>query len=114
MINSPPFEHLANIRVSSVDAYQGEENEIVLLSLVRSNNNNSIGFLKTNNRVCVALSRARLGFYIAGDLKLLARASKLWNSVKTYLCDLNAMGKNLSVSVYCHNIMYFLNALKGV
>ncbi|XP_015376357.1 PREDICTED: NFX1-type zinc finger-containing protein 1-like, partial [Diuraphis noxia] len=91
LINSPPFEHLGNIRVSSVDAYQGEENEIVLLSLVRSNNNNSIGFLKTNNRVCVALSRARLGFYIAGDLKLLARASKLWNSIKTYLCNLNAL-----------------------
>jgi len=102
LINSPPFEHLANIKVSSVDAYQGEENEIVLLSLVRSNNNYSIGFLKTNNRVCVALSRARLGFYMAGDLKLLARASKLWNSIKKYLCSLNALGKNLSVSVYCH------------
>lgn len=94
MIKSPPFEHLADIRVSSVDGYQGEENEIVLLSLVRSNNNNSVGFLKTNNRVCVALTRARLGFYIAGDLKLLARASKLWSNVKSYLCNLNALGKS--------------------
>jgi len=76
-----------------VDGYQGEENEIVLLSLVRSNKNNSIGFLKTNNRVCVALSRARLGFYIAGNLNLLASASKLWKSVKKYLCSLNALGK---------------------
>ncbi|XP_029345817.1 NFX1-type zinc finger-containing protein 1 [Acyrthosiphon pisum] len=103
LINSPPFEHLANIRVSSVDAYQGEENEIVLLSLVRSNNNNSIGFLKTNNRVCVALSRARLGFYMAGDLKLLARASKLWNSIKTYLCSLNALGPKLLLKCQIHN-----------
>lgn len=102
MIKSPPFEHLADIRVSSVDGYQGEENEIVLLSLVRSNNNYSIGFLKTNNRVCVALSRARLGFYIAGDLKLLAKASKLWSSVKKYLSNMNALGKNLFVFIYCH------------
>jgi len=84
---------LKDIRVSSVDGYQGEENEIVLLSLVRSNKYNSIGFLKTNNRVCVALSRARLGFYIAGNLNLLANASKLWKHVKTYLCNLNALGE---------------------
>lgn len=47
------------IRVSTVDGFQGEENEIILLSLVRSNSNNSIGFLKTSNRVCVGLSRAK-------------------------------------------------------
>ncbi|XP_050060549.1 NFX1-type zinc finger-containing protein 1-like [Aphis gossypii] len=103
LIKSPPYEHLADIRVSSVDGYQGEENEIVLLSLVRSNNNYSIGFLKTNNRVCVALSRARLGFYIAGDLKLLARASKLWSSVKTYLSNLHALGPKLLLKCQIHN-----------
>uniref|UniRef100_A0A2S2P903 NFX1-type zinc finger-containing protein 1 n=2 Tax=Schizaphis graminum TaxID=13262 RepID=A0A2S2P903_SCHGA len=103
LIKSPPFEHLADIRVSSVDGYQGEENEIVLLSLVRSNNNYSIGFLKTNNRVCVALSRARLGFYIAGDLKLLARASKLWSSVKKYLSNMNALGPTLLLKCQIHN-----------
>lgn len=48
-----------NIRVCTVDGFQGEENEIILLSLVRSNSNNSIGFLKTSNRVCVGLSRAK-------------------------------------------------------
>lgn len=85
---------MKDIRVSSVDGYQGEENEIVLLSLVRSNNYNSIGFLKTNNRVCVALSRARLGFYIAGNLTLLASASNLWKNVNKYLCNLNALGQS--------------------
>lgn len=78
-----------------MDGYQGEENEIVLLSLVRSNNSNSVGFLKNNNRVCVALSRARLGFYIAGNLNLLARHSVLWQKVKTYLSNLNALGKSV-------------------
>ncbi|KAG0304131.1 hypothetical protein BGZ98_005883, partial [Dissophora globulifera] len=47
------------IRVSTVDGFQGEENEVIILSLVRSNENNSIGFLKTSNRVCVSLSRAK-------------------------------------------------------
>ena len=48
-----------DIRVSTVDGFQGEENDIIILSLVRSNSNNSIGFLKTSNRVCVGLSRAK-------------------------------------------------------
>ena len=37
----------------------GEENDIILLSLVRSNDKRNIGFLATDNRVCVALTRAR-------------------------------------------------------
>ena len=47
------------VRVTAVDNYQGEENDIILLSLVRSNEDNQIGFLKTDNRVCVAISRAK-------------------------------------------------------
>lgn len=86
---------MKDVRVSSVDGYQGEENDIILLSLVRSNSHNSVGFLKTDNRVCVALSRARLGFYIAGNLNLLARASDLWKKVEEYLCKLNALGRQI-------------------
>ena len=56
------------MRISSVDNYKGEENDIILLSLVRSNKQYSIGFLKNFNRVCVAFSRAKLGFYIIGNL----------------------------------------------
>jgi superfamily I DNA and/or RNA helicase len=52
---------LTEIKVTTVDNYQGEENDFVLLSLVRSNTYGSIGFLEVNNRVCVALSRARKG-----------------------------------------------------
>ena len=51
---------LNEIRVSSVDNYQGEECDIILLSLVRSNKNYEIGFLKNFNRVCVAFSRAKI------------------------------------------------------
>ena len=65
-------------KVVTVDSYQGEENGIVLLSLVRSNLNKQIGFLSVANRVCVALSRAQQGFYIFGDAGLLSRQSRLW------------------------------------
>ena len=57
-----------NIKISTVDNYQGEENDIILLSLVRSNKEKVIGFLKNFNRVCVAFSRAKLGFYIIGNI----------------------------------------------
>ncbi|KAL4788637.1 P-loop containing nucleoside triphosphate hydrolase protein [Aspergillus varians] len=64
------------IKVVTVDSYQGEENEVVILSLVR-NGRQGIGFLSTTNRVCVALSRARRGFYMFGSSDLLA-ADNLW------------------------------------
>lgn len=47
------------VRVTVVDNFQGEENDIIILSLVRSNEENKIGFLRTDNRICVALSRAK-------------------------------------------------------
>ncbi|GJJ72232.1 helicase required for RNAi-mediated heterochromatin assembly 1 [Entomortierella parvispora] len=70
-----------DIRVSTVDGFQGEENEIIILSLVRSNANNNIGFLRTSNRVCVGLSRAKKGLYILGNAGLLMEQSDLWNTI---------------------------------
>ncbi|KAI8138634.1 RNA helicase [Fennellomyces sp. T-0311] len=71
----------ALIAVSSVDGYQGEENKIIILSLVRSNSAGTIGFLKVANRVCVALSRAKEGMYILGNASLLCDRSDLWNEI---------------------------------
>lgn len=53
--------------VHTVDGYQGEENDVILLSLVRSNTQQSIGFLDNKNRLVVALSRARRGLYLFGN-----------------------------------------------
>lgn len=49
------------MRITVVDDFQGEESKIILLSLVRSNEDSKIGFLATENRICVALSRAKHG-----------------------------------------------------
>jgi len=58
-----------------VDNYQGEENHIIILSLVRNNAKNNIGFLKSANRVCVALSRAQHGLFIFGNAPVLRGAA---------------------------------------
>ena len=68
-------------KVVTVDSYQGEENDIVILSLVRSSKNNNIGFLSIDNRVCVALSRAKSGFYIFGNSLALSSTDTLWPQV---------------------------------
>ena len=60
-----PRREFEGVRVSSVDNYQGEENDVILLSLVRSNEDNAVGFLKTDNRICVALSRAKVGLALS-------------------------------------------------
>ncbi|XP_013775656.1 uncharacterized protein LOC106460493 [Limulus polyphemus] len=59
-------EH-SSVGVYTIDLYQGDENQIVIVSLVRSNEQNNIGFLKDNNRRCVAQSRAKCGLYFIGN-----------------------------------------------
>ncbi|KAI8296356.1 Helicase required for RNAi-mediated heterochromatin assembly 1 [Colletotrichum sp. SAR11_240] len=58
---------LNGIRVATVDNFQGEEADVVIVSLVRSNNERRCGFLSTSNRINVLLSRARHGMYIIGN-----------------------------------------------
>ena len=57
---------------------QGQENDIILVSLVRSNNENKIGFLSQKNRICVAISRARCGLYLFGNQAQLECKSSVW------------------------------------
>jgi helicase required for RNAi-mediated heterochromatin assembly 1 len=68
-------------KIATVDSYQGEENEVILLSLTRNNECRQIGFLSVDNRVCVALSRARRGFYIFGESISVFNKSALWRKV---------------------------------
>ena len=76
-----PLSEFEGIRITAVDNFQGEENDIILLSLVRSNSDGKIGFLKTENRICVALSRAKVGFFVIGNFDLLEKESPLWKKI---------------------------------
>ncbi len=55
------------LEIGTVDSFQGREQDIVLLSLVRSNRENSAGFLKLANRINVAISRAKQHLLIIGN-----------------------------------------------
>ncbi|XP_034252312.1 NFX1-type zinc finger-containing protein 1-like [Thrips palmi] len=87
---------LSSLAITSVDNFQGQESPIVLLSLVR-NNKGTIGFLRTSNRTCVALSRARNGLYIFGNIDLLASQSPVWEKLKEVLNKQGAVGPGLPV-----------------
>ena len=67
--------------VSTLDNFQGEENEIILLSMVRSNEEDKVGFTRISNRVCVAMSRAKIGFYCIGNFSAYRRVSDLWKNI---------------------------------
>lgn len=55
------------VRLATVDNFQGEEAKVVVISLVRSNDQKKCGFLGTSNRINVLLSRAKHGMYIIGN-----------------------------------------------
>jgi superfamily I DNA and/or RNA helicase len=57
----------SKIRISTIDSFQGQEKEIVILSLVRSNTEATIGFLKDYRRMNVALTRAKEQLFVIGD-----------------------------------------------
>lgn len=73
------------ITVNTVDGFQGQERDIVLISLVRSNAAGDIGFLKDLRRMNVAITRARMKVIILGDVKTLTRHpfyKRLWDYVE--------------------------------
>ena len=92
-----PKAKFEGVRVTAVDNFQGEENDIILLSLVRSNSTKKIGFLAVRNRVCVALSRARKGLYCIGNFALLAEKSELWRRVVKAMKEQDAIGTSLEL-----------------
>lgn len=66
-----PYRH--SISVNTVDGFQGQERDIILISLVRSNDQGQIGFLNDLRRMNVAITRARMKLIILGDKATLCR-----------------------------------------
>jgi len=64
------------IRLATIDNYQGEESDIVIASLTRSNANHDIGFMSSPERLNVLLSRARDGLIMIGNIQTFTKARK--------------------------------------
>ena len=78
-----PYRRL--ISVNTVDGFQGQERDVILISLVRSNDEGQIGFLKDLRRMNVAMTRARMKIIILGNKDTMTKHpfyKKLWEYVE--------------------------------
>jgi helicase required for RNAi-mediated heterochromatin assembly 1 len=96
--------------VFTVDSYQGEENDIVLLSMVRSPQQQtaySVGFLDNQNRAVVAISRARCGFYLFGNMDNALRANstsfELWGRIWNGFAEKGYVKRKHGLPLTCKN-----------
>jgi ATP-dependent RNA/DNA helicase IGHMBP2 len=82
-----PFKELLSI--DTVDAFQGQERDIIYISLVRSNDQGEIGFLKDIRRMNVAMTRARKKLVVIGDSATLA-SDKFYDAFLEYVNQVGA------------------------
>ncbi len=83
----------AGMRISTVDSFQGQEKENIILSLVRSNDEGEIGFLKDYRRMNVAITRAKEKLFVIGDSATIG-ADPFYNAFLEYI-ELNGVHKTV-------------------
>ncbi|CAE6473590.1 unnamed protein product [Rhizoctonia solani] len=106
-----------HVLIRTLDNFQGEEGEVVILSLVRNNGTpfdkhisslqhtggrSNVGFLRSKNRTNVGLSRAKHGMYIFGNAPELAQASDMWATVLQELHQSGSIGDGLPITCQRH------------
>ncbi|KNA03605.1 hypothetical protein SOVF_207510 isoform A [Spinacia oleracea] len=72
-----------SVSVRSVDGFQGGEEDVIIISTVRSNGNGSVGFLSNHQRTNVALTRARFCLWVVGNGTTLMKSGSVWKELVT-------------------------------
>lgn len=80
---------IKGLRVNTIDSFQGQEKDIIFISLVRSNEKSEIGFLKDYRRMNVAMTRARKSLVIFGDSATISN-DNFYNQLIQYSESINA------------------------
>ena len=96
-VNHKPLqkrELLQTLRLATVDNFQGEEAKVIIVSLVRSNKRQKVGFLRTENRINVLLSRAQHGMYLIGNTETYLHVD-MWADVHSQLAQTGAVGEEI-------------------
>ena len=99
-----PHSFAPLVQIATVDKYQGQQNDYILLSLVRTR---AVGHIRDVRRLVVALSRARLGLYIFGRAELFANCYELRPAMKQLLARPHHLhlhpSERLQVSLRMHS-----------
>ena len=80
-------EKYQELKIDTVDGFQGMEMDYIIISTVRSNPDGELGFLKSEKRLNVALTRAKKGLIIIGDAKCLAKNCGIFRDLVLYYCS---------------------------
>ena len=90
LIRKDPFfkPYRQMISINTVDGFQGQERDIILISMVRSNDEGQIGFLRDLRRMNVAITRARMKLIVIGNSQTLCR-NRFYDSLKKYIEQIN-------------------------
>lgn len=73
------------VSINTVDGFQGQERDVIIVSLVRSNENGDIGFLRDLRRINVAMTRARMKLIIIGDSATLCKGHPFYRKLHAHI-----------------------------
>ncbi|KAL2921521.1 putative ATP-dependent helicase C29A10.10c [Bienertia sinuspersici] len=93
------YKEIFAVKICSVDGFQGGEEDIIIISTVRNNDNGSVGFHSNHQRTNVALTRARYCLWIVGNETTLTESGSIWKNLvidaKKRGCFYNADGNSM-------------------